>query len=96
MKEKTPLILATFLITLMAIANLMRLLWNIPVTIGTFTLPGWTGSIFFLVLGLLSAWSFRSLCFDFRAIPSIREKEAESLRPSALTVKQNENHENLR
>lgn len=75
MKEKTPLIILSCLITFAAIANLVRLLWNIPISIGTITLPGWTGSIFFLVLGLLAAWSFRALCFDSRVITVTHEKE---------------------
>ncbi len=83
MKEKAPLVVLTCLITFAAIANLVRLLWNIPISIGTFTLPGWTGSIFFIVLGLLSAWSFRALCFDYRASPAIHGKEEESPPPSA-------------
>lgn len=83
MKEKTPLILIACLITFGAIANLVRLLWNIPVSIGTVTLPGWTGSIFFLVLGLLAAWSFRALCFGCRAAPATHEKEEEPRPPSA-------------
>jgi uncharacterized membrane protein len=61
MSDKATLILITLLVTFAAIANLVRLFWNIPVSIGSFILPGWTGAFFFLVLGLLSAWSFRAL-----------------------------------
>jgi uncharacterized membrane protein len=62
MKEKTPLIIISCLIALVAIVNLARLLWNIPLCIGSFVLPGWTGAIAFLLFGLLAAWSFRALC----------------------------------
>lgn len=75
MNEKTPLIILTFLITFVAIANLVRLLWNIPMIIGSFYLAGWTGAIAYVILGLLAAWSFRALCFVPRAFPSNPEKK---------------------
>ncbi len=59
--DKTPLYLTTCLIAFVAIANLIRFFWNISITVGTFVLPGWTGGILFILLGLLTAWSFRSL-----------------------------------
>ena len=83
MKEKTPLFLLTCLITIGAIVNLIRLYWNIPVCIGSFTLPGWTGATAYLVLGLLAAWSFRALFSDSRAYSLPPEKEEEQLPPSA-------------
>lgn len=83
MKEKTPLVILVCLISFGALANLMRLFWDIPVTIGTFTLPGWTGAIFFLVLGLLAAWSFRALFSGYRASPSVHDKAEEPRPPSA-------------
>lgn len=61
MSDKATLVLTSLLVTLAAIANLVRLFWNIPVSIGWFVLPGWSGALFFLILGLLSAWSFRAL-----------------------------------
>ena len=61
MSDKAVLTLTTSLIALSAIANLVRLFWNIPISIGTFILPGWTGALFFIALGLLAAWSFRAL-----------------------------------
>ncbi len=61
MSDKTTLMVTTLWVTFTAIANLVRLFWNIPVSIGSLILPGWTGALFFLALGLLSAWSFRAL-----------------------------------
>lgn len=83
MKEKTPLIILAFLVTFGAIANLVRLIWNIPLCIGTFVLPGWTGAIFFIVLGLLAAWSFRALCSETREPPANRERKEEPPPPFA-------------
>ncbi len=60
MTDKGTLILTSSLVALIAIVNLGRLLWNIPIIIGSLTLPGWTGGILYLALGLLAAWSFRA------------------------------------
>jgi len=87
MKERTPLVILTLLITFAAIANLVRLLWNIPMTIGTFIFPGWTGSIGYIVCALLAAWSFRALCLVPRAYLLHPEKEEELPPPSASTGK---------
>lgn len=81
MKEKTPLFLLTLLVTVGAIANLVRLYWNIPICIGSFILPGWTGAFAYLLLGLLAAWSFRALFFDSRVHSSPPEKEEEQHPP---------------
>ena len=43
-----------------AIANLARVLWNVPVMIGSFTLPGWTGALFFLGFGVVAGWALRA------------------------------------
>ena len=59
--DKTPFILISLLITIAAIGNLIRFLWNIPVTIGSVDLPGWTGAIIFVAFGLLAAWSFKAI-----------------------------------
>lgn len=59
--DKTPLVLTTLLITIVAIANLIRFLWNIPIIVGSLVLPGWTGGVAFIILGLLAAWSIWSL-----------------------------------
>ncbi len=61
MSDKATLFLTSLFITFAAIANLVRALWNIPITIGTLILPGWTGAIIFIGLGLLATWSFRAL-----------------------------------
>lgn len=61
MSDKATLTLMSLFITLGAIANLVRLFWDISFSIGTLVLPGWTGAIFFIGLGLLSAWSFRAI-----------------------------------
>lgn len=60
-KDQLPLLIGTLCITFSALANLVRFLWNIPVAVGSFQLPGWTGGIAFVVLGLLAAWMFQAL-----------------------------------
>lgn len=60
--ERAPLVLCVCFIALASIANLVRFLWDIPVMIGSLLLPGWTGAILFILLGLLAAWGFRALC----------------------------------
>ena len=60
-KTRISLLLTTCLVTFVAIANLVRLFWNLSITIGPLALPGWTGAFFFLGLGLLAAWSFREI-----------------------------------
>jgi hypothetical protein len=60
-QEKLPLLLCVLLVTIGAIANFVRFLWDIPISLGTFVLPGWTGGILFIMLGLLSAWAFKAL-----------------------------------
>jgi hypothetical protein len=58
---KFSLYLPNFFIIVTAIANLVRFLWNIPMVIGNCFLPGWTGGVLFILLGLVAAWSFRAL-----------------------------------
>ena len=59
LSDKKILFLTLILVSCAAIANLIRALWNIPVSFGLFILPGWTGAFFFLTLGFLACWSFR-------------------------------------
>lgn len=59
--DKLPLVLTSLLIGIAAIANLVRFIWNIPVAVGSLFLPGWTGGVLFIILGLLSAWSLRAI-----------------------------------
>jgi len=59
--NKTPLYLMTLLVTFIAIVNLGRFFWDITITVDGIVLPGWTGAIAFVILGLLAAWSFKSL-----------------------------------
>lgn len=61
MSDKATLTLTALFITFGALANLVRFFWNISVTIGSFVLPGWTGALFYIGLGLLAAWSFRAV-----------------------------------
>lgn len=58
-----PLYLSAILITIAAIANLIRFLLSINVTIGGNSIPPWTGAVAFVVLGLLAWWSFKSLLY---------------------------------
>ncbi|WP_068466752.1 hypothetical protein [Candidatus Protochlamydia phocaeensis] len=61
MSDRTILFISSLVIALAAVASLIRFFWNIPVVVGCLTFPGWTGAIAFLLLGLLSSWSFRAL-----------------------------------
>lgn len=61
MSDRIPLLIAVLFIAAAAVGNLIRALWNIPVMIGSFLLPGWTGALIFIALGLLSAWAFKAL-----------------------------------
>lgn len=70
MSDKATLMLTTLLVTFGAIANLVRLFWNISFSIGLIVFPGWTGAFFFLGLGLLSAWSFRAIAGLYFSSPT--------------------------
>jgi hypothetical protein len=70
MSDRAILLLTILFVTYAAIANLVRLFWNITITIGTVVLPGWTGAIFFIGFGLMSAWSFRAFITLFSQNPS--------------------------
>lgn len=73
MYDKTTLLLASFFVAFAALANLVRLIWDIPVSIGSLYLPGWTGGIAYFILGILSVWSFRALgalCDPTQEFPS--------------------------
>jgi hypothetical protein len=61
MSNKTTLLLSSLFVVFVAIANLIRMLWDISLSIGPIYLPGWTGAIAYFLLGLLALWSFRSL-----------------------------------
>lgn len=61
MSNRTPLFIVTLLVAGAALVHLARLFWNVTATVGDFSFPGWTGAVFFLILGMLAAWSFRSL-----------------------------------
>jgi hypothetical protein len=61
MTDRLILFITISLVAIAAMANLIRLFWNIPIYIGSFELPGWTGALFFAGLGFLAAWSFRSI-----------------------------------
>ena len=87
MKDKAPLTILTLLITVVAIANLVRFIWNIPIFIGALLLPGWTGAIAYLACALLAAWSFKALYLLPSVSPLIFEKEQKSHPLSALQQK---------
>lgn len=70
MSDKTTLVLTTLFVMFAALANLVRLFWDIPVNIGSFSLPGWTGAFFFLGFGLLSAWAFRAIAALYSPPPT--------------------------
>lgn len=63
-KSHPALFLSTLLITCAAIANLVRLFWDIPFQIGSFSLPGWSGLLFFLGFGTLAIWAWKELIFS--------------------------------
>jgi hypothetical protein len=47
------------LFTLIAIAQLSRVLLRLPAQVGTFSIPVWFSFIAFLVTGSLAIWAFR-------------------------------------
>ena len=61
MSDKAILTLTSLTISCGAIAHLIRFFLNIPLSIGTYTLPGWTGAIFYLGLSFLACYSFRAI-----------------------------------
>lgn len=61
MTYQSTLFLIILIVTFAAVANLARLLWDISIVVGPLTLPGWTGGIAYLALGLLASWAFRAL-----------------------------------
>ncbi len=92
--NKTALLTCASLLTCGAIANLARLFWNIPLSIGSLYLPGWTGAIAFVLLGLLAAWSFREIyAFDRLVNLLYRQKIPVSPPPSASAEEPSENRE---
>lgn len=65
--KNMPLFVAGLIFSLIAILNLARAIWEIPITVGTlFTLAPWTGIIAFIVLSLVAIWMFASLRGDER------------------------------
>lgn len=92
--HKTALLTCAYLFTCGAIANLVRLFWNISLSLGSFSLPGWTGAIGFILLGLLGAWSFREIyAFDHLVNLLYQQKIPMSPLPSASTAEPFENRE---
>jgi hypothetical protein len=92
--KKTALLLSCLLIAFMAIANLIRLFWEIPLSMGHFQFPSWTGAIGFLAFGLLSCWSFKELYALDRLIKTLHQKkEAELPRPPLTSVEPTQNLE---
>ncbi len=61
MSDKSTLILTTLVIMFWSYHQFDPLIWDISLSIGSYTFPGWTGSLFFFWLGLLSIWSFKAL-----------------------------------
>ncbi len=60
--KKAPLIVAGLIFSFIALANLARSIWEIPVSADQmFTLEPWTGVIAFFVMSLLAIWMFASL-----------------------------------
>lgn len=60
--KKAPLIVAGLIFSFVALANLARAIWEIPVTVNKiYTLEPWTGAVAFIIAGLLAIWMFSSL-----------------------------------
>lgn len=87
MTEKAALTTTCCLLIFGALANLFRFFWDISVCIGAICLPGWTGAFAFILLGLLSSWSFRELyAFAHLAALSHRQTKRVLLPPVASDV----------
>lgn len=56
---KTGSILAIILLTLVAIAHLLRIVFNVPATVGEMDVPQWVSLIGILVPGLIAALLWR-------------------------------------
>lgn len=90
--EKKSLIIACSFLAFGAMMNLIRFFWNIPISIGSICLPGWTGAIGFIALGALSIWSFRELyAFVSLANLLIRQKESVQHQPAEAPFPKQEN-----
>lgn len=48
------------LFTLIALAQLARVLLRIPAQVGSFSVPIWFSFVAFVVAGVLAVWAFRS------------------------------------
>ena len=72
--EKFILLVSAFVITFQALANLIRFLWDIPVMIGEVYLPGWTGALLFILLGLLAALMFRAIYVVCSKRPYVKQE----------------------
>lgn len=61
MSNKIIILITILFVAFVAIANLIRFFWNISVSIGLITLPGWTGAIFYIAFGLLTTFALKAL-----------------------------------
>lgn len=63
--KKSPLVFAGCVFSLVAILNLARAIWDVPVTVGSlFTLAPWTGLVVFIIASLFAIWMFSSIRRD--------------------------------
>lgn len=69
MSDKSTLLCTILFVTFAALANLFRFLWDVSISIGSWTLPGWTGALLYLALALLATWSFKALANLYSPLP---------------------------
>ena len=50
---------ATLFLTLISLAHLLRILFNVPITLGSMVVPVWASLLAVLGTGLLAVWLWR-------------------------------------
>ncbi len=59
---KPAVLIAVLFLSLVALGHLLRLIFQVPVTVGTLVIPMWFSILGFLGPGALAAW----LCYEQR------------------------------
>lgn len=59
MRDKPYLIISGILFSLVALGHLLRLVYQVPVQVGEWTLPQWPSALAVVVTFTLMVWAFR-------------------------------------
>lgn len=57
---KQPVLFASLLLTLVAVAHLLRLVYQLPLTVGTTSIPMWVSGVAVIVTGGLAVWLWKA------------------------------------